>query len=104
MSDSTDLCGGRGVNSRPYRDCGRGEPAPPMPISTFSSRGKRKTPEFFPRLVSRACSVRLLAVDVFSHACFGLDKGGGEARRPRTMAAPTTSREEAKVPGLAVIR
>jgi hypothetical protein len=30
----TDLCGGRGVNSRPYRDCGRGERAtvPPMPI------------------------------------------------------------------------
>src|SRR6266481_4940303 len=30
----TDLCGGREVNSRPYRDCGRGEWAttPPMPI------------------------------------------------------------------------
>jgi hypothetical protein len=30
----TDLCGGRGVNSRPYRDCGRGEQvtAPPIPI------------------------------------------------------------------------
>src|SRR5713101_6226736 len=30
----TDLCGGRGVNSRPYRDCGRGQraTAAPMPI------------------------------------------------------------------------
>src|SRR5260370_37702913 len=30
----TDLCGGRGVNSRPYRDCGRGErvTAAPTPI------------------------------------------------------------------------
>src|SRR6266404_4915508 len=30
----TDLCGGREVNSRPYRDCGRGGRAtvPPIPI------------------------------------------------------------------------
>src|SRR5260370_19015539 len=38
----TDLCGGREVNSRPYRDCGRGERATAPPIPIVVSRRSRR--------------------------------------------------------------